>query len=143
MSPEVTSNKELVRRLAEDVWNEGKIEKVDDLLTPDFVGRGFGPEDLDRAGYKHFVSEHREIFPDLEFIVKDILGEDDRVAVRWMRSGTQEKAIMGVDPTRDQISVSGMTIYRIADDVIAEAWSVRDTVAMLQQLGIFPDQPPG
>jgi steroid delta-isomerase-like uncharacterized protein len=143
MSPDITSNKELVRRLTEDVWNEGQIEEVDDLLAPDFTGRGFGPQDLDRAGYKHFVSEHREIFPDLEFLLEDVLGEDDRVAVRWIRNGTQEKSIMDVEPTGNQISVSGMTIYRIVDNAIAEAWNIRDTVAMLQQLGLVPDQLPG
>lgn len=142
MATDVASDEELVSRLVTDVWNEGRIEELDELLAPDFLGRGFGPEDLDRDGYEEFVIEHREIFPDLEFVLDDVIGEDDRVAIRWTRSGTQEKSVMGVEPTGDRISVSGMTIYRIADGRIAEAWNVRDTVAMLKQLGVFPGQLP-
>ena len=143
MTTDVASNKELVSRLVTDVWNEGQIAELDELLAPDFVGRGFGPENLDRAGYEEFVIEHREIFPDLEFVLDDVIGDDDRVAVRWTRSGTQEKSVMGVEPTGNRISVSGMSIYRITDGKITDAWNVRDTVAMLKQLGLFPDRATG
>ncbi len=140
MTTNVAPNKELVSRLVTDVWNEGRIGELDDLLAPDFVGRGFGPKDLDRDGYEEFVIEHRDIFPDLEFVLDDVIGEGDRVAVRWTRSGSQEKSVMGVEPTGNRIAVSGMTIYRITDGRIAEAWNVRDTVAMLKQLGLVPTQ---
>ena len=143
MTADRASNKELVHRLVTDVWNEGRTEGWDDLLAPDFVGHGFGPDNLNRDGYEEFVIEHREIFPDLEFVLDDVIGEDDRVAVRWTRSGTQEKSVMGVEPTGNRISVSGMTIYRITDGKITDAWNVRDTVAMLKQLGLFPDRATG
>ena len=140
MTTDVVSTKERVSQLVTDVWNEGQIEELDELLATDFVGHGFGPENLDRDGYEEFVIEHREIFPDLEFVLEDVIGEDDRVAARWTRSGTQEKPVMGVEPTGNRISVSGMTIYRILEGTIVEAWNIRDTVAMLKQLGLFPDQ---
>jgi len=143
MTADRASNKELVHRLVTDVWNEGRTEGLDDLLAPDFVGRGFGPDNLNRDGYEEFVIEHREIFPDLEFVLDDVICEDDRVAVRWTRSGTQQKSVMGVEPTGNRISVRGMTVYRITDGVIAEAWNVRDTVAMLKQLDLFPEQVSG
>lgn len=136
-------DKELVRRLATDVWNEGRTGELDDLLAPDFVGRGFGPEELDREGYEAFVRDHGEMFPDLEFVLEDVLAEGNRVAVRWTRTGTHEKPVMGVEPTGNRVSVSGMTLYRISGDAIAEAWNVRDTAAMLKQLGLLPVDLPG
>lgn len=139
MATDVASNKELVRDLANDVWNEGNVEELPDLLAPDFRGRGFEPEDLDRDGYQEFVTEHRGIFPDLDFVIEDMLGEDDRIAIRWTRSGTQEEPVMGIEPTGNRITVSGMTIYRITDGLIADAWNVRDTGAMMRQLGVLPD----
>ena len=142
MTNEMASNKELVHRLADDVWNEGRTEAVGELLAPNFTGHGFGPGPLDREGYEGFVSEHRETFPDLTFALDDVLAEDDRVAVRWTRTGTQEQSVMGVEPTGNRISVSGMTIYQISDDGIVEAWNVRDTASMLKQLGRLPDELP-
>ena len=143
MTVNAATNEELVQRLVSDVWNEGRIEEVNNLLAPDFVGRGFGPENLDRVEYEEFVIRHREIFPDLEFLLDDVISEDDRVAARWTRSGTQQKSVIGVEPTGNRISVSGMTIYRISDETIAEAWNVRDTGAMLKQLGLYPDRVTG
>lgn len=65
------------------------------------------------------------------------------MAVRWSRSGTQQKSVMGIEPTGKRISVSGMTIYRITDGRIDEAWNIQDKVAMLKQLGLLPDQVTG
>ncbi|WP_394338940.1 ester cyclase [Haloplanus aerogenes] len=94
---------------------------MDDLLAPDFVGRGFGPENLDRDGYEEFVIEHREIFPDLEFVLDDVICADDRMANRWTRVGTHQKLITGIEPTGNGIPVSGMAIHRLTDGLIAEA----------------------
>jgi predicted ester cyclase len=41
-------------------------------------------------------------------------------------------------PTGKQVTGSGISIHRIADGKIAEAWVNFDTLGMLQQLGVIP-----
>ncbi len=43
---------------------------------------------------------------------------------------------MGVAPTGKLITVSGISIIRIANSKIAEEWTSRDDLGMMQQLGL-------
>jgi predicted ester cyclase len=50
---------------------------------------------------------------------------------------------MGVAPTGNQVSISGITIDRVAEGKIGESWSNYDTMGMIQQIGAIPATPPG
>ena len=78
-------NKRKVRLFVELVWNEGRLELIDDLIADDYVGRVpcleiavLGPQ-----GVCRLVSDHRRAHPDLHVEIKDQIAEDDRVATRW------------------------------------------------------------
>jgi predicted ester cyclase len=43
-------------------------------------------------------------------------------------------------PTGRQIEQKGITIHRIEDGKIGEEWEIFDTLSMLQQLGLAPEQ---
>ena len=45
---------------------------------------------------------------------------------------------MGIAPTGKQVTVTGISIQRIANGKIVEAWSTYDMLGMLQQLGVAP-----
>jgi hypothetical protein len=78
-------NKQKVRLFVELVWNEGRLELIDDLIADDYVGRVpcleiavLGPQGVNRL-----VSSRRRAHPDLHVKIQDQLAEDDRVATRW------------------------------------------------------------
>lgn len=57
---------------------------------------------------------------------------------RWTARGTHKGALMGIPPTGKQVTVTGITINRIANGKFAEDWSNYDLLGMLQQLGVIP-----
>jgi predicted ester cyclase len=62
--------------------------------------------------------------PDLRFTVDDLVGEGDRVAVRWTQRGTQTGPMLGQPPNGRAIEHSAVVILRIGDDAkIAERWA--------------------
>ncbi len=69
----------------------------------------------------------------------DILGGGDRVASRYVSTGTHEGPFWGIAPTGRRIEIQEMSIFRIADDRIVEQWCMFDDLARLQQLGVGPD----
>jgi predicted ester cyclase len=78
-------NKEKVRLFVEAVWNEGRLELIDELVAADYLGRiprierdVHGPEDLRRL-----VADSRSAHPDLYIKIEDQIAEGDRVATRW------------------------------------------------------------
>jgi predicted SnoaL-like aldol condensation-catalyzing enzyme len=78
-------NKRKVRLFVEAVWNEGRLELIDELVAADYLGRVprierwvHGPE-----GVRRLVARGRRTHPDLYVKIDDQIAEDDRVATRW------------------------------------------------------------
>ena len=50
---------------------------------------------------------------------------------------------MGIPPTGKQVSWTGISIYRIEDDKLVEAWGNTDDLGVMQQLGAIPQMAQG
>jgi predicted ester cyclase len=79
-----------------------------------------------------------EAFTDLRMAEADSLREGEKVAFRWILSGTHEGEFMGVAPTGRRVEAMGMDIVRLADGEIVEHWGEFDAVGLLRQMGIVP-----
>jgi len=128
----------LVRRYYEEALNPGRFDRLDDLLTDDFVDheelRGIPPT---RAGLRQKYSLLRAGFPDFGFRIEDLFGAENRVAARVTVRGTHDGEFMGRPPTGSPFEVTSVGIFRIAEGRIAEHWGVFDQLAMLGQLGVM------
>jgi predicted ester cyclase len=77
-------------------------------------------------------------FPDLEFILEQMIAAGDRVMSHCTMRGTHSGVWMGIGPTRRKVSVPIITIHRIADGKIAEDWVLVGSLMLFQQLGLVP-----
>lgn len=134
------SNKDAVRRFYEEVVNQGKIELIDELVSPDVVEHeefpGLGG---DRESVKQFFKMFRNAFPDVRFTVEDLIEEGDKVVSRATMRGTHKGEFMDIAATGKSVEVALIDILRIdSDGKVAEHWGLTDTAAMMQQLGVMP-----
>ena len=60
--------------------------------------------------------------------------------VRWTASLTHKGEFEGIPPTGKRAVVQGVYIHRLAGGKIVEDWTVRDTLGLLQQLGVIPSR---
>ncbi len=124
----------LVREYVESVWNRWDIAAFRRMTTPDFrYHLGDGPA-RDRSGMGEFLEATRRAFPDWRVEVHTLVAQEDHVAVRWSGTVTHEGEFHGIPPTRRRITVSGINLYRIAEDQVAEEWEQMDSLGMLRQL---------
>jgi steroid delta-isomerase-like uncharacterized protein len=134
-------NKTAVCRGFEEIFNQGNVDAVDDLFTPDVVfnstARQEGPT-RGREEYKEFVRGFLAAFSDVRFSIHDIVAEGDKVVVRATGDATHIREYQGIPATGKRISVPEMIMIRAVDGKCAEAWSMFDTMSMLQQLGLVP-----
>jgi len=133
-------NKAIVRRLYEEVWNQRKLEVVNELISPshalqapNIFGSSIGPE-----AYKRQVSRFLKGYPDLRWSIEGTIAEEDKVVACWTISGTHQGDFMGVPATNKKVSVDGMTIHHIAGGKIMDSHSNWDALGMMQQLGAVP-----
>lgn len=132
----IALHKALVSRYWEEVWNQRKLELIPELLQPDYILHEPSAETdvVGHAAAREFIQTYQRAFPDLHFAIADMLAEADRVATRWLVTGTHQGPLKGLEPTGQAIAVTGISIIRIADGKLAEDWANWDTFAMLMQL---------
>ena len=130
-------NRTLVRRILEEVWNRGNYGVVDELVARDYLGHS-STENHGREGYKQFFAEQREAFPDIQYVIDDQIVEDDRVVTRWTARGTHKGHLQGIPATGKQGTVTGITIFRLANGNIVECWTNADELGKMRQLSVIP-----
>lgn len=136
-------NKAIVRRWVEE-FNRGNLAIDDELVAEDFVLNG---QRIGLAGEKQYAAVVVAAFPGIQTTIHDLIAEGDRVAARvTYRTGPQQGELLHplfgrIAPSGKQAVYSGIGIIRIAGGKIAEQWMVRDSLSMLQQLGVLPAPP--
>lgn len=133
-----TDRKKLSLRLFEKVWNESKLELLDELSAPDGVifdpyvtiGKK-GP-----AAAKEYLQFFRKAFPDLFLKVEDQIAEVDKVVTFLTVTGTHKGEFMGIAPTFKKMTVSCIVMLRFEGDRIAEARSLWDALEFMHAAGV-------
>jgi steroid delta-isomerase-like uncharacterized protein len=131
-------NKTLMRRAVEEVWNQGNVDLLEELVASDFIIHAPQAEIHGREGAKQYLAMLREAFPDIHFTIEDQFADGDRVMTRWIAHGTPKGAFQGIPPTNKQVRLAGTDIDRIANGKVVECWTSTDDVGLLQQLGAIP-----
>jgi steroid delta-isomerase-like uncharacterized protein len=130
-------NKDVVRRLVKEVYNEADLDVVDELVAPDVFNHPAVPEHRHGIdGFKHVIEWIRDIGP-THYDIDDIIAEGEKVAVRMTVSGTQTGPIRDIPATGKSFSVDYVHWFRLVDGKVAEMWAVRDDLTRLQQLGVL------
>jgi len=136
---ETSDNAALVRRWFEEVWNGGRAEAIDEMFAEEGVANGLVDESgqplRGPAGFKPFFRKFREAFPEIEVVVEDAIAEGDRVAARCTVRGRHRGDSLGFAATQQPVEFTGMTIVRVHEGKIVEAWNNFDFMTMFQQLG--------
>lgn len=133
-----TSNKDVVRRLYNEVWNERKWNVTEEIIsashalnTPTFTGSEVGP-----AAYNSQVQQFIRALPDLRFSVEECICDKDKVVIAWTFTGTHKGELLGIAPTNKKVSVPGITIHQLAGGKILDSQAVWDAHGLMVQLGV-------
>ena len=132
-------NKALVRRWFDEVWNKGRSEAIDEMFAADGIAHGLSddPETplQGPADFKPFHAVFRGAFPNVDIVVEDLVAEGDKVAARCSVRGKHTGDHLGVAASNAAVEFTGITIVRIKDGKIAEAWNNFDFLKMNKQIG--------
>jgi steroid delta-isomerase-like uncharacterized protein len=136
----VEENVALMRRWFKEVWNEGKTQTIYELLGPDAIGIGQLEDGTQLRGPAEFlplVERIRGAFPDINMVVEDAFGAEDKVVLRWSATMTHRGDHLGMPASGKPVRMTGITIARIADKKIIEGWDNWDQLGMLKQIGAY------
>ena len=132
------------KRLFLEVFERGKVDLINEILTEDFRFQypfpGFSPGS---EGIKEFTKVFHRAFGDFQVEIHEIFGgrvEDKaQVAIRWTLRGTHGGPFLGVAPTGVYVKVHAIGIYVWGDDKkFQSGWLELNSHSLLYQLGTLP-----
>ena len=129
-----SENKSLVRRVFDEILNQGRYEVFDQIYDPAFV-KHVGQHVENLAEEVRDAKGTRAGASDLVTTVDFMVAEGDLVAVLYTGRGTNDGPFQNLPPTGRKVVLSGMTQYRIAKGRIAEEWTFYNELDILRQLG--------
>lgn len=119
---------------AVEAWNIGNVDRYLELYAPEAVLHGYPGVQPGRAGIAAFYDGFWAAFPGSRIEIHDILQEGDRLACRFVLTGTHGGLFQGLAPTQRAIELPGITILKFAGTRCVERWSQADFSSLLQQL---------
>jgi steroid delta-isomerase-like uncharacterized protein len=132
---EAVRNTVIMRRFYDEVWNQRRVDAVDQILAPKLV-----------AHYEHRTFHGRIEWaerllrmmlaglPDLAVSVEDMVARRDVVVTRWVARGTHRGAFFGVAPSGEPMELRGCSWARLHQGQIVELWSHWDVSYLLHRV---------
>ena len=117
-------------------FNEGNLDALDSLFTPDFAEhqRGFPTPDLD--GLKRGISGLRRSIPDMHLRVTDTIVEDDKITFLLSGEGTHQGPLGPIPASGTRLTWEVIDICRFRDGKIIEHWGIPDRFWIMEQIGM-------
>jgi steroid delta-isomerase-like uncharacterized protein len=128
----IEENKALVRRFITEIFEEGRLDAVDELCADDFIGHTSG--EIDRDGLRQTMGRVAKALADVHFTVEDEIAEGDRVAVRLTGSARQVGEIAGQPASGRSYKIGEIHIFRFRDGKVTEHWHQYDQLGRMKQL---------
>jgi predicted ester cyclase len=124
----LAENRETTRTAIERVCARGDMALAPSCYAEDFADYFANSEYHGLEGVRKSTELYRALLDDLVFEVVDQVAEDDRVANRWVLTGTNRGR---------RIRVWGITVSRLRGGRIVEDWTGFDSLALIRQLGLL------
>jgi predicted ester cyclase len=124
----VDDYRDVARIALEQVCARGDMALAPRCYAEDFVDHVGRLEYRGLAGVRRSTEAYRRLFDDLAFEVVDQIAEGDRVASRWVLTGSNRGR-----PVR----LWGITVSCLREGRIVEDWSAFDGLELLRALGIW------
>jgi predicted ester cyclase len=130
----------VARRLIDEGFNDGNLEAVDELTSPELVEhQDFGPSHAPGAeGVRAVVRSLRSAFSDFHLAIDDVATSGETAWLRMTATGTNDGPFMGNAPTGRPIRIQVFDAIRVRDGRMVEHWGVPDRLGALLQLGLMP-----
>ena len=131
MDKTAETNAALADRFAAEVWNNGNLDLIDEMIAADFVRHlpnSWDPPKIEgAAAFKEYLTNIRTTYPDFHVEIHRRIAEGAMVASAWTVTGTNQES-------GKTISIVGMTMTRYKDGKAAQEWVTWDTADMQNQL---------
>lgn len=131
----IEQNKQIMRRMIEEIWNQGNLATADELFAPTHTSPSAPQLPPGSEGVKFLVKAFREAMPDYHMTIDLIVADENQVVGRFTQSGTHTGSdLLGMKTSGRKATWTEIGVLRIENEKIVESWYEVDMLSMIQQL---------
>ena len=124
-------------RYNKDVWDSHNPDALAKYVAADARVHSMTPGKVAGSGLDYLKARAASLlkaFPDVKFVIEEVVQQGDRLAARVTLEGTHQADFAGIRATGKRMKVYDFAMYRIAHGKITDIWSLIDMQAMRDQL---------
>ena len=123
---------EILQRWYDEVWTNGNLDAIDEMLGEDLVANGIIPAlGISRNEFGDLVEAVRSLLGPIRVKLAQTVEQDDWLAARYVIDTEAAE-------TGEPVHVSGHAMVRFKDGKIAESHYQFDFFSLFEQLGQLP-----
>lgn len=127
--------KAIAKYLSQKVVNEKDYTPIDEYLTEDYVYHGIGGMmSKTPQGFMEAIKGFHAAIPDLKSEIIDMVGEGDRLVLRFNFTGTHQGEFLGFPSSGANLHFEGMIMRRFEGEKVAEDWDYFDFPTVISQI---------
>jgi predicted ester cyclase len=129
------SNRQNFDRALECFADPGRRQEYFLLYSDDIVLHGYQGVEPGLESVKQFYNAFWAVFPDARVTVRELLEQADTLVARYVITGTQREAFMGIVAAGQRIELPGISILHFRNGRCFERWACSDSLILLTQIG--------
>jgi steroid delta-isomerase-like uncharacterized protein len=134
----VAANIKMYTHVWDEIINHGKLDMFNDSnFTKDVVMHA-NPDRVGIDSARAYYANYLTGFSNINFTIKDVFGQGDKLVKYWNFSGTNTGTFFGMPATGKKVSIGGVTLVRMQNGKIAEERDFLDNLDLMTQLGLMP-----
>jgi len=127
-----------LRRMFDEIINEGRLEVADELFADDYVDHGPMGDLAGRDMFKQQVAQWRDAVPDVHCEVDTVVVQGDLCGWLVRTTGTHTGDGLGFPATGRSFATVSANLGRVRDGRAVEHWAEQGMFPMLAQIGMLP-----
>jgi len=130
-------NKTIVRRYYEELLNTGDISNIENYIADDYEEVHDGVRyKLGINGAREHIKGVRLVYPDIKLIIENQISEGEWIATIYSVTGTFKNEWLGIKPTGEKITYTGVNVDRLKDGKIIEHGGAANLLGPLLDAGV-------
>jgi steroid delta-isomerase-like uncharacterized protein len=136
---------QIIRKIF-DLYNAHNLDGIDQYLAGDVRTEATGATGmLNKEQTKMYNRRYLDAFPDLHFDLRDVIAQDEKVAVAWVAKGSHTAPLVmtngdRIPATQRMVTVAGHTFCEFKNNLVFRQQILWDQVSFLMQLGLVKEQ---
>jgi predicted ester cyclase len=123
----------------EEMWNKPDLSVADEIVDDKYNPSWIQIDKVGPAQIKYEIRHFRSMFPDLQYEIVEIKGEDDKVWIRYIGRGTHLGTGWGFKATNKFVEFEGATIlYFNSKGKVIDQWGAFCFYDIFTELGVVP-----